>query len=145
MAGRWRRASLSIRGVSAWDAADEDLRALAEQVLEDALLTLSRGPLQTFAVVEAGDVAQLHPIPPGPEEARAWLRTMPAGVERAVLAHAGEVEVHGEVFDVVWVDAHARGARASARLGQRYRYIAGHEPERIGTVFDAGDAPALLP
>lgn len=109
------------------------------------MLSLSRGPLVTFAVVEAGEVAQLHPIAPGPDAARGWLRSMPDGVERAVLAYADSVAVHGQVFDVVYVEAHAAGARASARIGQRYRYRPGQEPELVGAVFDAGDATALLP
>ena len=140
MRGRWSRA----RGVSTWDRMAEVLRSLALQVLEDALVSRSRGALVPFVVTEAGGAATLHRFPAGEESARAWLGQQPAEVERAVLAYPGELVRSGLRYDVVWVEAHERGERASARIGQRYAPDGDREPTLLGELFDAGDVAPLL-
>jgi hypothetical protein len=123
---------------------EDVLRSLALQVLEDALVTRSRGALVPFVVTETAGSATLHRVPAGEEAARAWLAQLPAEVERAVLAYPGELERGGERFHVVWVEAHERGTRAAARIGQRYAPNGDREPQLLGELFDAGDVAPLL-
>lgn len=139
MGKRWNRA----RGVSAWESAPEDLQALALQVLDDALLTLSRGPLTPFVVVETAEGARLHQLEDLPS-GRAWLSDLPPAVHRAVVARPGELQRHGETVPTVLVEAYERGMRATATIAQRYEARPAAEPRLIGEVYDAGDAPALL-
>lgn len=135
MKGRWR-------SVSTWERADEALRSLTLQVLEDALVSRTRGSVVPFAVVEVGEAATLHRFEAGPVAAREWLAQVHA--DRAVLAYEDVLSLRGESYFVVYVEAHERGARASARIGQRYLPQGDREPTLQGELFDAGDVAPLL-
>lgn len=139
MKGRW---AARARGVSTWERADEALTSLALQVLEDALVSRTRGAVVPFAVVEAAGSASLHRFDAGLDAARQWLVDVDA--DRAVLAYEDVLLLRGESFFVVYAEAHERGSRAAARIGQRYLPNGEQEPKLLGELFDAGDVAPLL-
>lgn len=128
--------------MSTWERASQELTSLALQVLEDALVSRTRGAVVPFVVVEAGGSASLHRFEAGIDEARLWLAQVDA--DRAVLAYEDLLVLRGERFFVVYVEAHERGARAAARIGQRYLPQGDQEPRLQGEMFDAGDVAPLL-